>query len=56
MGLEDIISECDIRDLSLTAREELDLLVKWLRPESSQQAKRIRSVHVHNAALGVQMA
>lgn len=44
------------RDFSLTAREVLDLLVKWLEPESSEQAKRIRSVHVHNPALGVQMA
>ncbi len=44
------------RDFNLTAREELDMLVKWLGPESSQQAKRIRSVHAHNPALGVQMA
>ncbi|KAJ8015814.1 hypothetical protein DPEC_G00000260 [Dallia pectoralis] len=28
-------------DLNLTHREELDLLVKWLGPESSTQAKRI---------------
>lgn len=45
-----------IRELDLTASEKLDLLVKWLGPESSQQVKRIRSVHVHNATLGVQMA
>ncbi|XP_053565001.1 uncharacterized protein LOC128655382 [Bombina bombina] len=43
------------RDLNLTAREELDLLTKWLGPESSQQAKRIRSVHVHNPIDGVKM-
>lgn len=45
-----------IRDFNVTAREELDLLVKWPGPESSQQAKRIRSVNVHNPAVGVQMA
>ncbi|XP_053555350.1 uncharacterized protein LOC128645998 [Bombina bombina] len=43
------------RDLNLTAREELDLLTKWLGPESSQQAKRLRSVHVHNPIDGVKM-
>lgn len=41
------------RDLNLTAREELDLLTKWLGPESSLQAMRIRSVHVHNPTAGV---
>ncbi|XP_076849002.1 uncharacterized protein LOC143497110 [Brachyhypopomus gauderio] len=44
-----------MRDLDLNAREELDLLTKWLGPESSLQAKRIRSVHVHNPAAGVNM-
>ncbi|XP_056290659.1 uncharacterized protein LOC130206630 [Pseudoliparis swirei] len=34
------------QDLNLTHREELDLLVKWLGPESATHAKRIRSVHV----------
>lgn len=43
------------KDLSLTAREELDLLTKWLRPESSAQALRIRSVHVHNPTAGINM-
>lgn len=43
------------RDLNLTAREELDLLTKWLGPESSSQAMRIRSVHVHNPTAGVHM-
>lgn len=32
-----------------------DLLTKWLGPESSTQAMRIRSVHVHNPTAGVNM-
>ncbi len=43
------------KDLGLTAREELDLLTKWLGPESSMQAKRIRSVHAHYPIAGVHM-
>lgn len=43
------------KDLGLTAREELDLLTKWLGPESSMQAKRIRSVHAHYPIAGVRM-
>ncbi len=43
------------KDLGLTAREEIDLLTKWLGPESSMQAKRIRSVHAHYPIAGVQM-
>ncbi|XP_026147341.1 uncharacterized protein LOC113121247 [Carassius auratus] len=43
------------KDLGLTAREELDLLTKWLGPESSMQAKRIRSVHAHFPIAGVRM-
>ena len=42
-------------DLNVTPREELDLLVRWLGPESSPQAKRIRAAHVHNPAAGVRM-
>ncbi|XP_057695101.1 thymocyte nuclear protein 1 isoform X1 [Corythoichthys intestinalis] len=37
-----------IKDLRLTAQEEIDLMIKWLGNESRQQAKRIRSVHVFN--------
>lgn len=36
----------------MTAREELD---KWLGPKSSEHAKRIRAVHIHDAAAGVRM-
>ncbi|XP_056093862.1 uncharacterized protein LOC130072671 [Rhinichthys klamathensis goyatoka] len=42
-------------DLKLSAREELDLLCKWLGPSSSEQAKRIRAVHIHNAPTGLRM-
>lgn len=42
-------------DLKLTSREELDLLCKWLGPKSSEHAKRIRAVHIHDAAAGVSM-
>jgi len=33
----------------------LDLLCKWLGPKSSEQARRIRAVHFHDAAAGVNM-
>lgn len=41
------------RELNLSDQEELNLLVKWLGPESSSQAKRIRSVHINNPQIGV---
>lgn len=44
------------RELNLTAREELDLMVKWLGKDSSEQVKRIRSVHVLNATAAIRMA
>ncbi|XP_036952753.1 uncharacterized protein LOC119018863 isoform X3 [Acanthopagrus latus] len=43
------------KDLNLSPREELDLMTKWLGAESSEQAKRIRAVHVLNPAVGVNM-
>ncbi|XP_034079405.1 uncharacterized protein LOC117550916 [Gymnodraco acuticeps] len=43
------------RELYLSDHEELNLLVKWLGPESAAHAKRIRSVHVHNPTAGVSM-
>ncbi|XP_057709361.1 uncharacterized protein LOC130927495 [Corythoichthys intestinalis] len=43
------------KDLNLSAREELDLLSKWLGVESSQQAKRIRAVHILNPEAGARM-
>ncbi|KAL3973607.1 sorting nexin-4 [Sarotherodon galilaeus] len=43
------------KDLNLSPREELDLLTKWLGPTSSEQAKRIRAVHILNPAAGAKM-
>lgn len=43
------------KDLTLSPREELDLLVKWLGPQSSEQAKRISSVNVQHPATGLYM-
>lgn len=42
-------------DLNVTPREELNLLTKWLGPQSAEQAKRIHAVHTHNASSGLQM-
>lgn len=42
-------------DLTLFTREELDLLYKWLAPLSSDQAKGIRAVHIHNPPTGFRM-
>ncbi|XP_058881751.1 uncharacterized protein LOC131737334 [Acipenser ruthenus] len=42
--------------LHLTASEELDLLTKWLGPQSSEHVKRIRAVHVSQPAAGLKMA
>ncbi len=36
------------QDLQLSASEELDLLVKWLGKESSDNVRRIRAVYVTN--------
>lgn len=44
-----------IEELTLTPREELDLLIKWLGPASKEQAKRIRAIHSHNSAAGLNM-
>ncbi|XP_073449004.1 uncharacterized protein [Aquarana catesbeiana] len=43
------------QELNMKDREKLDLLSKWLGPESTEQAKRIRSVHVHDATAGLTM-
>ncbi|KAJ8364608.1 hypothetical protein SKAU_G00134390 [Synaphobranchus kaupii] len=44
-----------IEGLDLTAAEELDLLVKWLGKESSEYARRIKSVHIKHPAAGLKM-
>ncbi|XP_048035615.1 uncharacterized protein LOC125261089 [Megalobrama amblycephala] len=42
-----------IEDLDLKPCEELDLLTKWLVPESVEHARRIRSVHINYPAVGL---
>ncbi|KAL0151744.1 hypothetical protein M9458_052970 [Cirrhinus mrigala] len=44
-----------IDELTLSPREELDLLIKWLGPASKEQARRIRAIHSHNSAAGLSM-
>ena len=43
-----------IRELQANPREELDLLVKWLGPDSGRQAQSIRAANVHCPDRGVQ--
>ncbi|XP_041417427.1 uncharacterized protein LOC121393319 [Xenopus laevis] len=45
-----------IADLNLTAKEELDLLIKWLGPESADRVKRLRAVHVDYPDAGLAAA
>lgn len=35
-----------LEGLSLTPNEELDLLIRWQGPQSSEQVKRVRAVHI----------
>ena len=42
------------RELGVTPFEEIDLLVKWLRPESSKFAKSIRAANAHDPPRGLQ--
>lgn len=44
-----------IKGFDLSVREETDLVIKWLGPQSASQAMRIGSAHVHNPLAGVQM-
>ncbi|KAK2838870.1 hypothetical protein Q7C36_013684 [Tachysurus vachellii] len=44
-----------IKDLSLSPKEELDLLVKWLGPKSNQQAKRISAAQINDATEALNM-
>ncbi len=44
-----------LEGLSLTPSEELDLLIRWLGPQSSEQVKRVRAVHVADPAAGCRM-
>ncbi|XP_060757456.1 uncharacterized protein LOC132868527 [Neoarius graeffei] len=42
-----------IRDLNLSASEQLDLLVKWLGKDSAEHARRIRTVYVNYPESGL---
>ena len=44
-----------IEGTDLTSSEELDLLSKWLGPQSSAHVKRIRAVHISDPAQGLRM-
>lgn len=44
------------QDLQLSANEELDLLIKWLGKESSENVKTIRAVYVTNPQAALQMS
>ena len=41
-------------ELGVTPFEEIDLLVKWLGPESSKSAKSIRAANAHDPPRGLQ--
>lgn len=43
-----------IRELQVAPREETDLLVKWLGPESTKYASSLRASNVHNPEKGLQ--
>nr|XP_022312019.1 uncharacterized protein LOC111117241 [Crassostrea virginica] len=42
-----------MKDLQVTPTEELDLLVRWLGPESSNQALRMQASHPTNPNMGI---
>lgn len=44
-----------VKELDLNSREEFDLLTKWLGPQSTELAKRMRAAHIHNTAAGLKM-
>ncbi len=45
-----------VAEAPLTATQELDLMTKWLGRESSEQVRRIRSVHVNDANVALHKA
>lgn len=45
-----------IKDLDLTACEQLDLLTKWLGKESSEHVRRLRAVNISNPHAALKMA
>ncbi|KAM4032594.1 uncharacterized protein ACNLHF_019812 [Anomaloglossus baeobatrachus] len=44
------------RDLGITAAEELDLLIRWLGPRSTERIKRLRSVYISDPTTGLATA
>lgn len=42
-----------IKDVELSPSVEMDLLVKWLGPQSAKLAERINSIHVYNPTAGL---
>ncbi|KAJ8346861.1 hypothetical protein SKAU_G00282620 [Synaphobranchus kaupii] len=44
-----------IADLGLTASEEVNLLIKWLGPESSEHARRVKAVNIRHPSAGLGM-
>lgn len=44
-----------IADLGLTASEEINLLIRWLGPESSEHAKRVKAVNICHPSAGLGM-
>ncbi|KAM3855873.1 uncharacterized protein M6D78_000931 [Vipera latastei] len=45
-----------IADLNFNAREELDLLIKWLGPESADRVQGLRTVHIDSPDAGLTAA
>ncbi|XP_057674161.1 uncharacterized protein LOC130905124 [Corythoichthys intestinalis] len=43
-----------ITDVGLTANEEINLLIKWLGPKSSQYAVRIKAAHIRDPSVGLE--
>ena len=45
--------KCITEELSVTDSEQIDLMVKWLSPESSKQARSIRACNAENPSKGL---
>ncbi|XP_077398494.1 uncharacterized protein LOC144033943 [Vanacampus margaritifer] len=44
-----------VADVGLTANEEINLLIKWLGPKSSQHATRLKAVHIRRPSVALEM-
>lgn len=47
--------QSSIADLGVTDTEEINLLIKWLGPESSEHAKRMKALNTHHPSAGLNM-